>query len=484
MMAVSIAGVLVCAALLLLGRLMGSTIVIGLFASLAFGATAIATLGGLGGSSPLIYAMFVLMLLAITILRRNIVDDLSEVFRGHWVPWLVLAMVVYAVGGALILPSLFADHTTAFVRVSGLIAERPLGPVSGNFTQTAYFTLGALTFFAFCIFLLDDRRLLIIRRGFMVYATMLVILGVVDLTSKLIGLGDSLAPLRTASYLMRTEAAIGDFWRIAGGFSEASGFAATSVTCLAFVVTFWRATGSYLALILSVCLLGLLLLSTSSTAYVALAVLALALLVSMLHSFLVGRFSVRDIVLLVVAIAGITALFALYLGNERLFEPFVGLIDTMVFQKLDSASGAVRVYWNYKSLLAFSDTWGLGIGMGSSRSSSLIVSILSQFGIIGTIIFGCLFGFMLRGLGGLKLPRGSAETFAIASGVRAAAFGSLLTDSLSGDSANPDLIFFISLAVILSCREHLRSKFDPLDSRPPSSLVSHPSPPAAQANVV
>jgi hypothetical protein len=52
-----IPGLIVCAALLLIGRWFGAPVLIGLFASLAFGSTAFATLTALGGSSPLIYTL-------------------------------------------------------------------------------------------------------------------------------------------------------------------------------------------------------------------------------------------------------------------------------------------------------------------------------------------------------------------------------------------------------------------------------------------
>jgi len=205
---------------------------------------------------------------------------------------------------------------------------------------------------------------------------------------------------------------------------------------------------------------------------------------SLLYSLAIGRFLVRDVFLLAIAAVGLAVLLGLFLGNEKLMEPYVGLIDTTVFRKLESSSASTRIYWNYKSLLAFWDTWGLGIGMGSSRSSSLIVSIISQFGVIGTIIFGALVGYMLQGLSGLKALRNGTETFAIASGARAAAFGSLITASLSGDSADPGVVFFISLAVLFSCRNLVSRSFEPLDTRHTSRFANDRWPPAAQPNVV
>src|SRR5205085_8878785 len=121
----------------------------------------------------------------------------------------------------------------------------------------------------------DKSALHAVRRGFLTLAALLVTLGAVDLGAKLTGLGDLLSPIRSANYAMLTDNEVGGFWRITGGFSEASAFAGMGVSCLAFVFTYWRATGSRLALTLTLALIALLVLSTSSTAYVALAILAL-----------------------------------------------------------------------------------------------------------------------------------------------------------------------------------------------------------------
>lgn len=75
----SIPGLLLLLALLALGRRLGAAIVIGLFLSLPFGSTALGTLGALGGSSPLIYVAFVLLLLAAVALRRSFTEDRKSV---------------------------------------------------------------------------------------------------------------------------------------------------------------------------------------------------------------------------------------------------------------------------------------------------------------------------------------------------------------------------------------------------------------------
>jgi hypothetical protein len=137
----------------------------------------------------------------------------------------------------------------------------------------------------------------------------------------------------------------------------------------------------------------------------------------------------------------------------------------MIFEKHNSASGIERAYWNAKSLDALVDTAGMGIGIGSSRSSSWVISVVSQLGIIGTCMMGALVVCLLRGVRGptsvLRL-----NDFALVQGARAAALSSLLTASIAGSGADPGPIFFIALAVLVTCQQaidvKLRLSADPM----------------------
>ena len=147
-------GFLVLAGLLLLGHRLDAPIIIALFASLPLGSTAIVTLSALGGSSPLIYTALVVLLLASVSLRRGFLDDLVRVLAIYWTAWILAAFILYSLFSAIVFPRLFAGQTIVFVANPDTgVQELPLAPVSGNITQTGYFVLGALTFFAFRILL-------------------------------------------------------------------------------------------------------------------------------------------------------------------------------------------------------------------------------------------------------------------------------------------------------------------------------------------
>lgn len=439
-------------AVLLAGYFLGSAVLIGLFISIPFAATAFAVLTALGGSSPLIYTFFAMLLILSVMLRRSFFRDVSELLAQQPTAWVVGFLAIYVMLGSYVLPRLFLGETLAIVATPMAVVTRPLAPVSGNVTQTAYFLLGALTFFASMIVLRDVRSIEAVRRAFLALVITHVALGLIDLGGKLVGLGDVLAFIRTASYSLLTEVNEGGFWRIVGGASEASTYGAMSVSCLAFTFMYWRSTKSLLALVLSMILFVILIFSTSSTAYVGLAVLIAPLMLSIGWSFVRGRLSSDDMLLFALGAIGVCLVLGMFVANERLLSPLIRLIDAMVFHKAQSGSGIERMYWNSVAFQSFFDTFGLGIGMGSGRSSSWIISVLSQFGVIGTAMMGYLVYDIARGLSPYSTVGVPPEITGLVDGARASALAALVVGSIGGSGADPGILFFVSLAVVLSCR--------------------------------
>lgn len=448
----SIAGMIVCAAIIVFVRLMGWSMVVGFMASLAFGATAIGTLGSLGGSSPQIYTVFAALLLLSALARKGIWPELATVFSRIGAAPVALVLMFYALIGAVLFPRLFAGQTSVFIasRTSRGVYETALGPSSANVTQTAYFTLGILVFLALCLLLRRREALVDVKRGFFLWFGLHTAMGMLDLAGKMAGAGDVLAPIRTASYAMLTLTMEGGFWRIAGSYSEASTFGAVSLAGLAFSYTYWRWTGSRFAAAIAAALFLLLLLSTSTTAYVGLALIGIPVALSLARSLATVRLTLQDALLVVLMALLCLAVMAVSLYSAQFFEPLVRLIDQMVTHKMASASGQERAYWNYKSMQAFFDTNGLGIGLGSSRASSWPIAVLSQLGVVGATLLAMLLAALLW-LPGRARRTVDAEADAIMASARAGALAALLAASLAGGLADPGMGFFVPLAVVMAC---------------------------------
>jgi len=230
------------------------------------------------------------------------------------------------------------------------------------------------------------------------------------------------------------------------------------LAALAFVYAYWRRTSSWPAALLTVIFFVLIVFSTSSTAYVGCAVLCLLASAGIVASVLSNRLTTVDIILFVGALTIVTALLALYLYDSRLFAPFANLIQTMVFDKSTSDSGVERAYWNTQSLVSLLDTYGLGTGMGSSRSSSWLVSTLSQLGVIGSLLVAVLLVVLLRGMGGLQPQPDERQLFALCASARGWGFAYLLAGSIAGGTADPGVLFFAALATVVACRHHVMAK--------------------------
>jgi hypothetical protein len=456
-MQISLPGLLVCAAILVVAYYSRGMLIIGLIASLAFGATAVMTLTALGGSSPLIYTMFAALLVTAVAARRRIWLDLGSVFGSIRPVWILTSLMAYAIVGSWLFPRFFAGQTSVFVQSKTRLAvvEASLAPVSGNISQTGYFILGGLTAIALCALLLHSDRIDQVRRGFFLWCGLHAGMGLIDFIGKNAGAGELLGPIKTANYAIITGAMEAGFSRITGAFSEASSFGGVSLACLAFCYTYWRKTKSRLAQWLAAILLFLVVLSTSSTAYVGLAILCVPVAFSIALSLLRGRVESDEILITAILVTGGIAIMGLSLYNPAIFEPFVNLINSTIINKADSSSGQERTYWNVKSLQAFLDTSGLGIGFGSSRASSWPIAVLSQLGFFGSLMMAILLGVLVRGMGQLR-NWVDPQTNAVVASVRNAALASIVSSSLAGGTADPGILFFVALAVVSATRVRAR----------------------------
>ena len=407
-----------------------------------------------GDSTPLVYVAFVLLLLASMVLRHRFLNELSLVFAKYWSAWVVAALIAFSIISAVAFPRLFAGQTSAFVATPGAgVRELPLAPVSGNITQTGYFILGALTFFAFAILMAKERNHDAVRRGFVAWAVVHATLGVVDIAGKVTGVGDALSPIRTASYSFLVDVEEAGFWRIAGGHAEASAFGSVTLSCLAFSYTYWRVQPSPGMFLLTLVLCLLLIFSTSSTAYAGLAIVAALAVVSMGIAALRGKLARQDVIVLACVWGGLILALAFYLYDEQMFNPLIALFEAVVLNKATSVSAVERGYWNSQSLQAFLDTGGVGIGLGSSRASSWIVSFLSQLGVIGSVMMVFLVAVLVWDMVSSKRALANKSTWALASAVRSSALASLAGASFSSGSADPGLLFFIALAIVVVHRK-------------------------------
>jgi hypothetical protein len=72
----------------------------------------------------------------------------------------------------------------------------------------------------------------------------------------------------------------------------------------------------------------------------------------------------------------------------------IAIVNNTLLEKGGSDSADERSSWNRVSLQGFTATGGYGVGVGSTRTSSWVVAVLSSTGVLGALL---LLAFLARG---------------------------------------------------------------------------------------
>lgn len=409
-----------------------------LFASMAFGSFAVippVLTKGLSFTPPPIIALVIIFIYAGG--KNGLSRMLGIALRPSQCLLLTLFWIV-AIWATLFMPRIFAGMVTIIpMRLEEATNGEPLYPTPQNISQMLYLSISVITVFACALAFKAPQIRQHVLAALCVGGAMVVLTGLLDLA----GLGPYLDMFRTATYVYLTDVEIANVKRVVGLMPEASAFGSLAVGFLTAIYFLRRAiTRPWLRLIGAPFLIVLLavfaLLSTSSAAYGGLAVFGCVAAAEWLWRLLMyekGSRAREGLVLefwaLVLALA---AIYLLALFNPSIFDPFVRLVDTIIFQKTSSDSFEERSMWTAVSLKALTDTWGLGVGMGATRASNGLVAVFSNTGIVGGLLY---YGFMLQTY--LRRARpGDIEGAAVLTAVRFYLPPVLLMGILAGTSAD------------------------------------------------
>lgn len=188
--------------------------------------------------------------------------------------------------------------------------------------------------------------------------------------------------------------------------------------------------------------LGVMVLSTSTTGFGALAIAGAGVpIMSLLRGD--GRLmaGIVRLWLPLLLVAGLGALVASVVKPD-IFASLSEIID-VTLNKQDSSSYQERTTADIDSLTAFVDSYGLGVGWGSNRSSSLVPGLLASVGVpgmVGLTWFGVSVGREVRRAGRLG-SRG--ENLFVIDGCCGAVTGYILGAVLSGPSIGSVTFYFL-----------------------------------------
>ncbi|MDP3740467.1 MAG: hypothetical protein Q8R02_23985 [Hyphomonadaceae bacterium] len=437
-------------------------------ASIVFVATAVfgsAAAVLIGGNNIQPAHLFLAFLAATVLLRRQEIAAAIATVRlpepGFW----FACLVVYGVIAAFVLPRLLAGSTlivplgiSQYGEVRSMV---PLGPVSSNVTQSIYMVADLICLMLVVGIASTRDGLRAVTYGLLAYAVANTLFALLDLATYAVGAQRWLDFMRNAKYTLHNEEEVSGLKRIVGSFTEASSFARSTLGVLGFTATMWlcgrhvRLTGS-----LALASIVLLVLSTSSTAIAGLPVLVVLLYLTAWHVAVVRRrLSSWAVVVLAPVLAGVV-ITGILLDNNA--SAVIGdYIDVTVLNKLSTSSGIERSLWNTAALQNFLDTWGVGVGLGTTRSSNFFLALLSNLGVLGLIFYGLfVYTAFLR-------PRGTPHTFPsdVRLAARNACFGLMIGDLLLSPVVDQGLFFYVLAGIAAAVPVRARNSEQTLSAR-------------------
>lgn len=373
-----------------------------------------------------------------------------------------LAMIVlWGVVSGFLMPRLFSGMVQVIPLnlVGDYFVQVPLWPRASNLNQSVYF-IGNLCAFLFVFGMAKNPELLkkAAAAGLIICGFNMAI-ALLDSFTFAIGQPNLLDFMRNAGYSQLFGATVMGMKRMTGSFTEASAFAAMTTGLFAFAFRLWRG-GVYtkwsgpLAIALA---LGVIM-AFSSTGFVALGVYfiitySLNLTGSQRSGRDAGAASRR---MVFVSLAPIGALLVAILVAIRpdVLDPVVELFDSSIATKLSSASGQERMEWNLSGMSNFFSTFGLGVGLGSVRTSSFLVSVPANLGLIGVGLYGAFFYQLFLSTSGQRWGQIDPESEQIVAAARSSCFALLIAAAVSSSTMDLGLIFHIMAGIACASPTH------------------------------
>jgi len=375
--------------------------------------------------------------------------------------WL-LVFAAYSIAGAYTLPFLFR----------GAIAVVPLRPTTGpsglvtlplqfttqNITTSVYIALSAVG--AICAHMAMRRADAAprIARLASVLALSHAAIGwfaaLVNHTPAAVVIGF----LRNG-YYRQLDQSFDGYARLTGISPEPSQYASYGFVWFVFVTELWlrnidRRWSGPAALALFVTLLA----STSSTAYVGLTGYGAVLAVRQIY--FARTIPLRKSIAIAACILTLAGCgLALIAGSDQLARAIGRVLRLSTADKLESGSGIARMFWAMQGFSAFLHSWGLGIGVGSFRSSSIVTAILGSSGVIGITAFAVYLGRVFRPFTGATYRRSGVVAADVATAATWAVLLALVPASVSAPSPDPGLVWGLLAGTALGLRRLVSGRY-------------------------
>ncbi len=420
-----------------------------LFIVAIFEAAAAVTVGSLGVQPGLVPALaFVLYVLLQMIL--------GAAYPGRHAAWRIVSPLVlvgvWALASSFLMPRLFEGQVYVWPQKSlPPFVLTLLEPTSSNLNQDFYLALNLVVLVVTAFFLTkSDVRLRPLLDAYLISVGLAAFVGVWQFASKMahVPYPDALF-YSNPGWAILTGQTMGAIPRINGSFAEPSSFGsymAASACCTGWLTI--QGHRDRILRVIFVVSVGGVLLSTSTTGIVSLG-LAGVLVIGM--AILGGSTRIMGAILKygipLVVLGAFVGFVATVLAPSILTS--LGDIFNATANKGNSSSYNDRTSTDIDSINAALGTYGLGVGWGSDRSSSLIPGLLAGVGFPG--MAGILwFAFALgRRVRAARRSGCDADTLMVIDGCCGALVGYLLAAVLSAPTLS-SVGFFVLLAMLIA----------------------------------
>lgn len=419
-----------------------------LFCSLFAGASAIDAVAL--GHSSIPPNELALGFLAVRLCRRDFRRSPAIISGLRHNAWLVV-FCTYAAASAFVLPRIFAGRVLVMSMQHAKVLA-PLAPSSQNITQALYILGTAFGAVATSAVVVKDRAPDALVKGVLLISWTHIATGVADALASAVHINGIFDFLRNGAYA-QLDQEVGTYHRISGITPEPSAYAGLGIVFLIMTAELWlRSVRVWWTGLTSLAMVAVLVASTSSTAYLFLASYGLILAIRAL--FFANGFGWTKVGLLLGVLgAGSAGGLALLLLKPALASGMLDVLESMTVKKGESLSGLERGMWARQGWQLFEATRGLGVGLGSFRSSNIFTAIL---GSIGPAALAVLLVYLMQVFKPARLSTYGASHATDAAVGDAAAWVPILIlipAAASGPSADPGLLF----GVFAGCSLALRS---------------------------
>ncbi|MGE5452613.1 MAG: hypothetical protein ACM3VZ_12330 [Acidobacteriota bacterium] len=297
--------------------------------------------------------------------------------------WLLIYFSALIIGGAFLLPRVFQGYVNVLPTRGGLDSGVviPLKPSSTNVIQAVYMVFNVLLILLPWIF--AKRKYPIdaaILKGLTIGAVISGLLGFYQIIGFQLGLPWPSSIINSNLGVMQLEEQT-----LIGMRRMSSTFLEPSMLSLHFLAAFGLLMLGQRKVAAGLFCLAVLVFSTSTTAYIGLALLLMVWFATNLRSMDMQMLKVIFPIAMGVALAVAADYF--FANGEY--------VQRLLIKKFEGGSGAARLNADALAWASLRDSFGLGVGIGSLRASSLLATLTASAGLPTTLVFFAFLGCVL-----------------------------------------------------------------------------------------